>query len=82
LRELRVLKLGYSSISADGLRILGSLGKVEKLGLEACLGIDDRAAAELAKWTSLKQLDLQETKVSPQGLEKLRAARPDLAILR
>ena len=81
LKELRVLKLGYSGINADGLRILNPLAKLEKLGLEFCRGVDDKAAAELAQWKSLKYLDLQETKVTPEGLERLRRARPELAIL-
>jgi internalin A len=81
LKELRVLKLGYSNISADGLRILSSLNQVEKLGLEACTRIDDRAAAELANWKSLRYVDLQETKVTAMGLETLRKAKPSLIIL-
>ena len=81
LKELRVLKLGYSSITAQGLRILSSLEKVEKLGLEGCRRINDGAVAELAAWKSLKYLDLQDTEVTAQGLEALRKARPGLVIL-
>jgi Leucine-rich repeat (LRR) protein len=81
LRELRVLRLGYSNISADGLRILSVLQKVEKLGLEACSRVDDAAAAELANWRGLQYVDLQETSVTPQGVEALRKARPGLVIL-
>jgi len=81
LKHLRVLKLGYSNISADGLKILRGLIQLEKLGLEVCARIDDDAAAELANWKSLKYLDLQETKVTPKGLDALRRARPGLVIL-
>jgi internalin A len=81
LKNLRVLKLGYSNISADGLRILGGLNQLEKLGLEACARIDDDAATELANWKSLKYVDLQETKVTPRGLDALRRAKPGLVIL-
>jgi hypothetical protein len=81
LKELRALKLGYSNISADGLRILSSLSQVEKLGLEACTLIDDAAACELATWKSLKYVDLQETRVTEKGVEKLRSLRPDLKVL-
>lgn len=81
LKELRTLKLGYSGISADGLRILSALDKVEKLGLEACLRVDDRAAAELAKWKGLRYVDLQETKVTPAGVQSLGQAQPSLVIL-
>jgi hypothetical protein len=81
LKELRTLKLGYSSISGDGLKILSALVKVEKLGLEACARIDDSAASGLASWKGLKYVDLQDTRVTAQGVEALRKARPDLVIL-
>jgi hypothetical protein len=81
LKDLRVLKLGYSGIDAAGLRILATLEKVEKLGLEGCHRIDDSAAAELVHWKSLKYLDLQDTTVTAKGLESLRNARPELHVL-
>jgi internalin A len=81
LKDLRVLKLGYTNITADGLGILGGLPKVERLGLEACPRIGDEAAAELANWKSLKSVDLQETKVTEKGAEALRRAKPGLTIL-
>jgi hypothetical protein len=81
LKELRVLKLGYSGIDAAGLRILATLERVEKLGLEGCQRVDDSAAAELVHWKSLKYLDLQDTAVTAKGLESLRNARPELHVL-
>lgn len=81
LKDLRVLRVGYSNISGDGLKILSALEKVEKLGLESCTRIDDEAAAELANWKSLRYVDLQETRVTPQGVEALRKAKPGLVIL-
>jgi internalin A len=81
LKNLRVLKLGYSGISAGDLKTLSALENVEKLGLEECPRVDDRAAAELANWKSLKYLDLQDTKVTSNGLEALRRAKPGLVIL-
>ena len=81
LKDLRVLKLGYSNISGEGLRVLHSLEKVEKLGLEWCPRIDDNAAAELANWKSLKYVDVQETRVTTKGLEDLGKAKPGLVIL-
>jgi internalin A len=81
LKELRVLKLGHSNIGGSGLRILSALDKVERLGLEGCRRIDDAAATELVNWKSLKYLDLQDTQVTPAGVEALRKAKPALAIL-
>jgi hypothetical protein len=81
LKDLRVLKLGHSAITASGLKTLSALEKVEKLGLEGCRRIEDAAAAELVNWKSLKYLDLQDTQVTPNGVDALRKARPGLEVL-
>src|SRR6266566_688562 len=81
LKDLRVLYLGFSAITADGLRTLGSLDKVEKLGVQGCSRVDDIALAELAKWKSLKYLDVQEAAVTEKGLAELRRAKPGITIL-
>ena len=51
LKELRVLRVGHSPVSAEELRLLsGSLTKLEKLGLEACARIGDEALKVVADW--------------------------------
>jgi Leucine-rich repeat (LRR) protein len=81
LKNLRTLKLGFSGVSATDLKTLSSLESVEKLGLEECVRVDDRAAAELAHWKGLKYLDLQATNVTAQGIDGLRKAKPGMVIL-
>jgi Leucine-rich repeat (LRR) protein len=81
LKELRTVYLGYSAITSDGLRTLSSLEKVEKLGLQGCSRVDDAALAELARWKSLKYVDLQEDPVTEKGLAGLRKARPGIKII-
>jgi Ran GTPase-activating protein (RanGAP) involved in mRNA processing and transport len=81
LPALRVLKLSYSQIGAEGLEILGSLEHVEKLALQGCPRVDDAALAQLAKWKSLKYLDIQETKVTSQGVAALQKAKPGIVVL-
>ena len=81
LKDLRVLQMGYSAINADGLRTLGALESVEKLGLQGCARVDDSALAELAKWKSLRYLDVQEDPVTEQGLAALRSAKSGIKIL-
>jgi internalin A len=81
LKDLRVLYLGFSAITSDGLRTLSSLDKVEKLGLQGCSRIDDAALGELARWKSLKYVDLQEDPVTEKGLAGFRNARPGVRIL-
>jgi Leucine-rich repeat (LRR) protein len=81
LRNLRTLKLGYSGISSGDLKDLSTLQNVEKLGLEECSRVDDAAVALLAHWKSLKYVDLQATKITPEGVEMLRKARPGIQVL-
>ena len=81
LKDLRVLYLGYSAISADGLRVLGALENLEKLGLQGCSRVNDAALAELANWKSLRYLDVQEAPVTEKGLELLRKAKSGIKIL-
>ena len=81
LKDLRTLYLGYSAISADGLRTLASLAKVERLGLQGCSRVDDAALAELVNWKGLKYLDIQETPVTAKGLAEFQKARAEVHVL-
>ncbi|PYT25999.1 MAG: hypothetical protein DMG57_23130 [Acidobacteria bacterium] len=81
LKQLRVLKLSYSQIAADGLSTLVALDQVNKLSLLGCPRVDDRALAALAKWKSLKYVDVQETGTTQEGIEALKKARPEIQIL-
>jgi internalin A len=81
LKELRVLRMGYTGVSATDLKALSVLHNVEKLGLQECPNVDDAVLAELVNWKSLKYLDLQDTKVTEQGVAALRKAKPGLVIL-
>lgn len=80
-KDLRVLRLGYSNVNADGLKTLSALTKVERLGLEGCAKVNDEAASELSNWNSLRSVDLQETKVTEKGAEALREPKPGITIL-
>jgi len=81
LKELRTLRLGYSDIDEGGLRGLAVLEKVEKLELEGCRRIDDKALKVLDSWKALKYLDVQETAVSSTAVASFRAAKPGVQIL-
>jgi len=81
LKELRVLKLGYSAIGAEGLRILSTVGAIEKLALEGCHRVNDAAMAELANWKNLKYLDVQDTQVTQTGVDALKKANLSIVIL-
>jgi len=81
LKQLRTLYLGFSSITPDQLGTLAVLDKVEKLGLQGCNRVNDAGLAELAKWKSLKFVDVQEAPVTEKGLAELRKAKPQLKII-
>lgn len=81
LKQLRVLRLSYSEINADGLRILAKLDQLQKLSLAGCSHMDDRAMAELTQLKNLKYLDVQATAVTPQGVATLKKAKPGIVIL-
>jgi hypothetical protein len=70
LTELRVLRLGGSTITDDGLRHLRGMTRLEDLNLNGSLVTDD-GMASLAGLTNLKTLGLRDTGVSDAGLRKL-----------
>jgi Ran GTPase-activating protein (RanGAP) involved in mRNA processing and transport len=73
--------MAYTGVSTADLKALSVLQNVEKLGLQECPRVDDAALEELRSWKSLKYLDLQDTKVTEQGVAALRKAKPGLVIL-
>jgi len=82
LRDLRILRIGHSGVDASALRLWSSsLQKLERLGLENCTRIDDSAVPVITEWQSLKQADLQGTKVTSAVIDQLRKSRSDLKVL-
>jgi hypothetical protein len=82
LRDLRSLRVGHSGADSSTLEAWrSSLEKLERLGLENCARIDDAAMATIEAWRSLKQVDLQGTRVTAARIDQLRKSRPDLKVL-
>ena len=81
LKELRELELGYAKFPSRGLAILKTLPKLERLNLENCSRIDDDAVAHLASWKSLRWVDLNGTRVTKEGVARLRQQKPDCQVL-
>ena len=81
LRQLRVLRIGHLRFPAKNFALFAALTNVEELGLEYCPEIKDEALPVLAEWKSLRRVDLTGTKVTAEGVAKLRAQRPDAQIL-
>jgi hypothetical protein len=81
LRQLRVLRIGHLRFPAKNFALFAALTNVEELGLEYCPEIKDEALPVLAEWKSLRRVDLTGTKVTAEGVAKLRTQRPDAQIL-
>jgi hypothetical protein len=59
---------------------IAKLPKLEELGLNAT-DFGDDAILELAKMGGLKLLMVRDTKISPAGLARLRAALPNCTVV-
>jgi uncharacterized protein YjbI with pentapeptide repeats len=82
LHDLRELHLSGASIRAEGLTTLRrSLTKLERLHLAKAKRIGDAAVEVLQQWPTLRELDLRSTAITPQAIERLRAALPSCTIL-
>jgi Leucine-rich repeat (LRR) protein len=79
LKALRELNLAETQLSAKGLAFLPELPGLEKLSLWKSAKIDDEAVPILTKLPKLRWLDVKETKLTPQAIERLR--RDGLEIL-
>jgi internalin A len=77
----RFATVSAMSVTPSRLAKMKALTKLQRLKLEGCDRIDDEAAAILAGFPSLEEVDLKGTTVSAKGLATLRAARPKLRVL-
>lgn len=80
LTQLRVLKLGHLRFPEKSFPAFAALVHVEDLGLEFCPEINDSAIPVLAKWKSLRRIDLTGTKVTEEAVARLRQERPDCVV--
>jgi internalin A len=71
LVQLRSLDLNSTQVSDTGLAILSSLPNLEKLSLWRCKGVGDGALSHLLAAKRLAILDLAETSLTDQGLERI-----------
>lgn len=81
LRNLESLDLSRTPVSAAGLQSLRGLGRLRELRLALAKNIDDAAIPILIGWKSLRVVMLEGSRVTPDGIARLRAARPGLKFL-
>jgi Leucine-rich repeat (LRR) protein len=80
LKNLRRLDVSGAKVSAEGLKHLQTLPKLERLSLWHCKSLDDSATAALASMKSLTSLDLSYTGAGDTTLAAL-AGSPRLKTL-
>jgi internalin A len=74
--ELRELRMEGRAVTGRGLELLKGLGKLERLDLQGCKRLRDDAATVLASMKGLRVLDLKDSSLSKEAVEKIRAALP------
>jgi internalin A len=80
LAALRVIDLSETQLSAAGLSTLAKLPSLERLALYKCARVDDAVVAVIEAMPALQWVDLNGTKVTPDGIARLRSSRPKLRI--
>jgi Leucine-rich repeat (LRR) protein len=78
---LRELRMAGSSVTVRGLDLLRGLTKLERLNLQACKRLRDDAAATLAQFRSLRELDVKDSGLSEQAVARIRQSLPDCQVL-
>jgi len=81
LKKLERLDLSRTPVNAAGLEALAALPKLWELRLALAKGIDDSAVAELIKMKALRVVMLEGTRITADGVARLRSARPDLELI-
>lgn len=81
LSNLRSLRLGYAAnINDDAIPTFTRLPKIQELQL-AATSIGDATLDALQKIETLRKLTVGGTKVTPEGISRFRAARPDCEVV-
>ena len=79
-RKLKIIHLGNSNISDDGVKSLSELPELDTLSMSDTKGITDSALPYISKLPKLTNLKLQSTKITDQGLRTL-SPHSELGIL-
>jgi hypothetical protein len=75
IRTLRHLDLCAHMVTDEGIPLLANLTQLEVLWLPRC-SITDASVPSLSSMTWLRELNIGDTGITPQGQDKLRAALP------
>ncbi len=79
LTNIEWIRLDATPVSDDALRVIGSLKKLKQLYLDST-SVGDAGLAHLEGLTDLRVLNVHDTKVTAEGLAKLKRALPKVVI--
>jgi Leucine-rich repeat (LRR) protein len=79
LKQLEELRVGYD-ISDQGVNTLGGLTELKVLGLFNNTRVTDGSIKSLTTLTSLRELDLNRTKISLKGKSEIRKSIPGIKV--
>ncbi len=68
------------SVTDSDIKVIVSLNHLQRLSLRG-MPVTDEAVDQLARFRSLKHLDVRETRISEQGLSRLKAALPSCEVV-
>ncbi len=78
LAHLTDLTFDYHQFSPSGLEALSEFPKLEDLSLSARPNFDDSYWPPLVRLSKLRKLNLQDVKVTAEGIAKFREQRPEV----
>jgi Leucine-rich repeat (LRR) protein len=79
--ELRELRMAGTSITGRGMAMLTGLSKLERLNLQGCKRLGEDAAVTLVGFQQLRILDLKDSGLSAQAIQRIRAALPQCQVV-
>lgn len=74
------LRLDNNALGDAAIDVIGQLESLEYLNLYGNAGVSDASIDRLASMPSLRRLYLWQTAITAAGIERLRAARPDVDV--
>jgi Leucine-rich repeat (LRR) protein len=77
---LRELRMEGRNVTGRGLELLKPLAKLERLDLQGCKRLRPDAADVLASMKQLKVVDLKDSSLTAEAVEKIRAALPNCEV--
>lgn len=81
IKTLKRLQLMENQFTGDGLKHLTGLTQLTHLDLRWNQTLDDSCVPHLSKMTSLVELNLFKTKVSPKGIQQIEKALPKCTVV-